>query len=684
MSRHGFAFSSLALACALATTALVPLSAAAGPVAARTPKVLFIGTDGFRGDVYGSVATPNLDALVADGYLGREGLTADTAISGTGWSSLFTGVERDKHGVYDNSFSGKNYAAWPDVLSRIEAVAPGKRTAAAVAWSPLATQIPWRADSVFDAGSDAKVLSKALEWLGDAAAPDVLLLDFNEPDGAGHAGAYFNRDASGYTAAIRGIDASIGKLMAALRARPNYANEDWLIIVGTDHGGSVHHGHNTPEDRKILIAFSGDSVPDLGLEPLRLAPRQVDVAPSILAHLGLAIPSGLDGRPMHRPTREAAPALGINLLANGDAEYSVGRIDRAYDSDVPGWRKGRGGQAVEYARYTWLPAPPAGAGRNLFIGRDTGKSNTLSQRVDLRGLDLSNANFALSANLGAASGHRARVFLRFYDLRGMASFSAAGVGHVFRGGDYYKYDIAADRVVSGYPQPIATNWPGLETFAGGARNLDAAVDAGNGEVYFFKDAQYVRYDLAAGAVDAGYPAPIAGRWPGLEKFAGGARDLDAALFFSRSKLYFFKGDQYIRYNLDSDRADSYYPAYLSESTWPNSGYWPAHWSGALNFASGKSYVFKPGEYLRYDRVLDRADAGYPAPITASNWPGLQALYAGSAFELAPGGGNGAFQRYELKGSVPQDAQWAEVEIRFEHGNATGDAFADNLSLILQR
>ncbi|MBM7092937.1 alkaline phosphatase family protein, partial [Streptomyces sp. S12] len=72
------------------------------PAAAKTPKVLFIGTDGFRGDVYGAVATPNLDVLVADGYLAREGLTADTAISGTGWSSLFTGVERDKHGVYDN------------------------------------------------------------------------------------------------------------------------------------------------------------------------------------------------------------------------------------------------------------------------------------------------------------------------------------------------------------------------------------------------------------------------------------------------------------------------------------------------------------------------------------------------------------------------------------------------------
>jgi len=667
--------------CASLTLAL----AAAAPALAKTPKVLFIGTDGFRGDVYGSVATPHLDALVADGYLAREGLTADTAISGSGWSSLFTGVERDKHGVYDNSFSGKNYRDWPDVLSRIESVAPAKNTAVAVAWSPLAQQLPWTGvDTVYDAGSDAKVLDKALQLLGQAAGPDVLLLDFNEPDGAGHAGTYFDRDAAGYTAAIRGIDAAIGKLTAALRARPNYPDEDWLIIVGTDHGGSVHHGHNTPEDRKTLIAFSGASVPDLGLEPLRLAPRQVDVAPSILAHLGLPLPAGLDGRPMQRPAREAAPAFGVNLLANGDAEYSVGRLDRGYDGDVPGWRKGRGGQVVDYTRHTWLPARPANGGRNLFIGRDPAKSNTLSQRVDLRGLDLSAAGFRLAADLGASSGHRARVLLRFYDRRRMASFKFGSVGYVFRGGEYYRYDLAADRVAAGYPKPIAGNWRGLETFAGGARDIDLAFEAGNGKAYFFKGDQYLRFDLAGDAADPGYPKPIAGYWPGLEKFAGGARDLDAAMYVMRSRLYFFKGDQYLRYNLDLDRADPHYPAYLSETSWPNSGYWPAHWSGTLAFENSKSYAFKPGEYLRYDRVLDRADAGYPAPITAGNWPGLENLYAGSAFELAPAGGSGAMQRYELRGAVPADAQWAEVEIRFEHGNVQGDAFADNLSLSLSR
>ena len=85
------------------------------PAAAKTPKVLFIGTDGFRGDVYGAVATPNLDVLVADGYLAREGLTADTAISGTGFSgsgaSASVGGATVATGGVSGQFFGANAAA---------------------------------------------------------------------------------------------------------------------------------------------------------------------------------------------------------------------------------------------------------------------------------------------------------------------------------------------------------------------------------------------------------------------------------------------------------------------------------------------------------------------------------------------------------------------------------------------
>jgi hypothetical protein len=76
-----------------------------------------------------------------------------------------------------------------------------------------------------------------------------------------------------------------------------------------------------------------------------------------------------------------------------------------------------------------------------------------------------------------------------------------------------RYDIAADKVDPGYPAAIAGNWPGFP--ANFAAGINAAVLWNNGKAYFFKDTEYIRYDIATDKMDEGYPKPIAGNWPGL-------------------------------------------------------------------------------------------------------------------------------------------------------------------------
>jgi hypothetical protein len=87
----------------------------------------------------------------------------------------------------------------------------------------------------------------------------------------------------------------------------------------------------------------------------------------------------------------------------------------------------------------------------------------------------------------------------------------AGKAYFFEGDQYIRYDWATDKVDPGYPKSIAEwNLPG--GFTGG---FDTVLNGGgpySGKVYFFKGDQYVRYDWAADKADPGYPKLISGNW----------------------------------------------------------------------------------------------------------------------------------------------------------------------------
>jgi hypothetical protein len=189
----------------------------------------------------------------------------------------------------------------------------------------------------------------------------------------------------------------------------------------------------------------------------------------------------------------------------------------------------------------------------------------------------------------------------------------SGKAYFFRGSQYFRYDPKLDHVDPGYPVPIAGHWPGFPSdFEEG---VDAEVVWPNGKVYFFKGNQYLRYDIASDQVDGG-PAPIAANWRGL--WADG---IDAGVVWPNGKAYFFKGAQYIRYDIASDKADVGYPK-------PIQGNWPGFPAGfitgvddAVVWNNGKAYFFRGGEYIRYDIAADKTDGGYPQAV-AQNWPGL--------------------------------------------------------------
>jgi hypothetical protein len=198
-----------------------------------------------------------------------------------------------------------------------------------------------------------------------------------------------------------------------------------------------------------------------------------------------------------------------------------------------------------------------------------------------------------------------------------------GKAYLFRGNQYLRYDWADDLPDAGYPAKIADGWHGLP--AGFTDNFDAALNGQKqfgGKLYLFKGDRYIRYDWASDRTDPGYPQSIGAAWHGLPP--GWASGFDAAVGGQgpfAGKAYFFKGNQYIRYDWASDTTDPGYPKSFP-GVWP--GLPPGFTSNiqaALNGQKqfgGKLYFFKGADYARYDWAADRGDAGYPQPIEF-NW-----------------------------------------------------------------
>jgi hypothetical protein len=255
-------------------------------------------------------------------------------------------------------------------------------------------------------------------------ATDVVMTFFSDVDTAGHT-CGFDPAAACYLTEIANTDAQIGQIMSAMAARSNFANEDWLVILTSDHGGlGTGHSGGLPEQRTIPFIVAGP----LATTVLPQAhPRQPDVAATVLTYFGAPIPANYDGHAVGlAPAGPPPAAFGQNLVFNGDAEYNRGFDSNSTQQYAAGWDDpGPGGiTLVNYLAGDGFPSPtdpgPPDRGANFFSGGLNAVS-TMTQRIDVSTLsdfiDANGVDFSLSAWLGGFSSQndRATVIAHFRD-----------------------------------------------------------------------------------------------------------------------------------------------------------------------------------------------------------------------------------------------------------------------------
>lgn len=238
-------------------------------------KAIIIGFDGGRADVLdiSSLEVGGSKLLLEQGgkaYLAYTGgvnfpkINRQFTSTAPGWCSILTGKWANEHGIINN---GMTKAVEPLTLLT-SLVESGKADSTMF-------QVSWRGhfvndDSTYklekqyceekglnvvfncnpdDEGTHASLMAAVAE----ADCPDFIMGIFEHLDKAGHSTG-FSVNNPKYRKGYAESERAAYELICAIQARETYAQEDWLIVITSDHGGiSTMHGGPSIQERMIFI-----------------------------------------------------------------------------------------------------------------------------------------------------------------------------------------------------------------------------------------------------------------------------------------------------------------------------------------------------------------------------------------------------------------------------------------------
>ena len=258
-------------------------------------KVLIIGIDGCRPDALLAAETPSMDKLWKEGAYTFLAHTDEISSSGPAWSAMLTGVWHQKHNVLNNDYEDPDLEHYPHFFHRIRQEKPELKTYSIANWGPIHS-ILQEGDASYTSSkiSDALVAQEVASIL-EYQDVDVMFVQLDEVDGAGHRYDYSVKSKK-YLKAIERSDEQVGSMVSALERRPQIKNENWLILLSSDHGGSEFgHGKNIPEHTTVFYIASG---PGVKKGEITTEVKVVDVAVTALFYLGIPAQASwdLDGR----------------------------------------------------------------------------------------------------------------------------------------------------------------------------------------------------------------------------------------------------------------------------------------------------------------------------------------------------------------------------------------------------
>ena len=246
-------------------------------------KAIVIGYDGCRTDTFRLLETSKrsaINTLLQNGghaiftYAGGANYPQELlqkTSTAPGWCSMLTGVLSDVHGVTGNK-TPKGLEPKTLLLSLVESGAADS-SAMYVSWKKhfSTKKATYRAEKDYAeangipavylrAEDDAGTRQNILDDLAKQDCTDFIFSTHEYTDHAGH-GSGFSLQNIKYVSGFRDAEATGADIIEAIESRPTYADEDWLILITSDHGGiKKNHGGPSFEER-ITFIVSNKEIP---------------------------------------------------------------------------------------------------------------------------------------------------------------------------------------------------------------------------------------------------------------------------------------------------------------------------------------------------------------------------------------------------------------------------------------
>ncbi|NVK51496.1 MAG: alkaline phosphatase family protein [Flavobacteriaceae bacterium] len=227
-------------------------------VYAQQKKVLLIGIDGLQFEQISKANTPNFDTFtIKRGYNGGIFKTKSQQVtsSGPSWVTILTGVWTDTHKITSNSAS--QVSAAKSIFRYIKEGNPKLTTASFSTWKNINLLLYkdiYKVNFSTQGGND-KISTEATVNHIKTVGPDFTFIHLDDIDHAGHAYGFGDK----YKKAILKVDNQIGQLLQVVQQREKEFNEDWLVMLVTDHGRDkkgLHHGNQTVHEKTIFIGIN--------------------------------------------------------------------------------------------------------------------------------------------------------------------------------------------------------------------------------------------------------------------------------------------------------------------------------------------------------------------------------------------------------------------------------------------